>query len=88
MIVVIRVGADGSVLTRIVDPASRQDAGGWARLPEQAAPGEPTAYRPRPGEPVYHIQADGHALDVAERDLQGPLRELVIAVLAGGGDLR
>ena len=43
---------------------------------------------PRPGEPVYHIQADGHAVDVAERDLQGPLRELVIAVLAGGGDLR
>jgi len=27
-------------------------------------------------------------VDVAERDLQGPLRELVIAVLAGGGDLR
>jgi hypothetical protein len=28
------------------------------RLAEQAAPGGPTAYRPRPGEPVYHIQAD------------------------------
>ena len=88
MIVVIRVGGDGSVLTRAVDTDSRKDAGRWARLAEQAAPGVPTAYRPRPGEPVYHIQADGHAVDVAERDLQGPLRELVIAVLAGGGDLR
>lgn len=84
MIVIIRVGGDGSVLTRTVDTASRKDAGRWARLAEQAATGVPTAYRPRPGEPVYHIQAGGHSLDVAERDLQGPLRELVIAVLADG----
>jgi hypothetical protein len=88
MIVVIRVGGDGSVLTRAVDTASRKDAGRWARLAEQAAPGVPTVYRPRPGEPVYHIQAGGHDLDVAERDLLGPLRELVIAVLVGGGNLR
>lgn len=88
MIAVIRVGGDGSVLTRAVDTARRKDAGRWTRLADQAAPGVPTAYRPRPGEPVYRIQADGYAVDVAERDLQGPLRELVIAVLAGGGDLR
>jgi hypothetical protein len=88
MIAVIRVGGDGSVLTRAVDTASRKDAGRRARLAEQAAPAVPTAYRPRPGEPVYHIQAGGHDLDVAERDLLGPLRELVIAVLAGGGNLR
>jgi hypothetical protein len=88
MIAVIRVGGDGSVLTRAVDTASRKDAGRWTRLAEQAVPGVPTAYRPRPGEPVYHIQADGYAVDVAERDLLGPLRKLVIAVLADGGDLR
>jgi hypothetical protein len=88
LIVVIRIGGDGSVLTRTVDTASREDAGRWAQLAEQAAPSVPTAYRPRPGESVYHIQAGGHVVDVAERDLQGPLRELVIAVLVEGEDLR
>jgi hypothetical protein len=88
MIVVIRVGGDGSMLSRTVEATSREDAGRWAQLAEQAAPGVPTVHRPRPGEPVYHIQAGGHAVDVAEADLHDPLGELVIAVLAEGGNLR
>jgi len=39
-------------------------------------------YRPEPGQPVYQISAGGHAAQVAEKDLAGPLRELVSAVLS------
>jgi hypothetical protein len=85
VITVTRVGGDGTVLARTVDTARRQDSDRWERLAEQAALDVPPAYRPRPGEPVYHLQAGGKAADVAERDLQGPLRELAVAVLAEGG---
>jgi hypothetical protein len=84
MIVVTRVGGDGSILARTVDTASRQDAGRWTKLADNAAISMPPRYRPRPGEPVYRIQAGEDAADVAERDLQGPLRELAVAVLAEG----
>ena len=84
MITVTRVGGDGSVLERVVDTAAREDASRWARLAEHAALGMPPGYHPRPGEPVYRIQAGDTAADVSERDLQGPLRELAIAVLAEG----
>jgi hypothetical protein len=83
-ITVTRVGGDGSVLARAVDTASRQDAGRWTELADHAALGMPPRYRPRPGEPVYRIEAGEQAADVAEQDLQGPLRELAIAVLAEG----
>jgi hypothetical protein len=83
-ITVTRVGGDGSVLARAVDTSGRQDSGRWTTLAEHAALGMPPRYRPRPGEPVYRIEADEDAADVAERDLQGPLRELAIAVLAEG----
>jgi hypothetical protein len=84
MIVVTRVGSDGSVLTRSVHTASRSDPRRWEALAEQAAVGIPRPYRPQPGEPVYGIEAGEHEVQVAERDLHGPLRELVIAVLAEG----
>jgi hypothetical protein len=45
----------------------------------------PPPYRPDPGQPVYQISAGGHAAQVAEKDLAGPLRELVSAVLSEGG---
>jgi hypothetical protein len=41
-------------------------------------------YRPAPGQPVYLIQAGEQAFAVAEHDLTGPLRELVMTVLAEG----
>ena len=55
-------------------PAGRNSPDGpaWASPP----------YRPRPGEAVYHIRAAELAVQVAERDLTGPLRELVTAVHA------
>src|ERR1700736_5679417 len=83
-ITVTRVGGDGSVLARAGAPPRRQDSGRWTTRAEHAALGMPPRYRPRPGEPVYRIEADEDAADVAECDLQGALRELAIAVLAEG----
>jgi hypothetical protein len=88
VIVVTRVGGDGTVLTRCVDCASRSDPARWDALVKQAALDLPRPYRPEPGEPVYGIWAGGVQVQVAERDLRWPLRELVIAVLAEGDDHR
>lgn len=41
-------------------------------------------YRPHPGEPVYEIVVDGRAVQIADGDLLGPLRELTIGVLTEG----
>jgi len=41
-------------------------------------------YRPEPGQPVYQISAGGHAAQVAEKELAGPLHELAGAVLSEG----
>jgi len=46
----------------------------------------PSRYRPEPGQPVYEIRAGERIAQVAEGNLAGPLRELVTAVLAEGGD--
>jgi hypothetical protein len=84
VITVTRVGGDGSVLTRAVDTASREDPVRWEQLAEDAALHAPPQYRPEPGEPIYLIHAGEHGADVAERDLQGPLRDLAYAVFAEG----
>jgi hypothetical protein len=85
VIVVSRVGGDGSVLTRTVDTQSRNDQGRWEQLAGLATLDlPPPPYRPRPGEPVYEVHVDERAVQVAESDLQGPLKELATAVLAGG----
>jgi len=70
-----------------VDIVGRDDVARWEELVGQAGLGVAPPYRPRPGEVVYHIRAGELAVQVAERDLTGPLRELVAAVLAeaGGG---
>ncbi len=84
VIVVTRVGGDGSVLTRAVDTARRTDPRWWDALVEQAALGIPRPYRARPGDAVYCIRAGDDEVQLAEPDLQKPLRDLVIAVLAEG----
>jgi hypothetical protein len=86
IITVTRVSGDGSVLTRTVDTESREDAARWEHLATDARLDAPSPYRPSPGEPVYHVEGGGHAVDVAEQDLQGPMRELVTAMIADGGD--
>lgn len=87
MITVTRVGGDGSVLSRTVDTDSREDANRWEQLAKDAALHAPPEYRPEPGEPVYFFQAGEQATEVAERDLQGPLRDLAYAVFAEGEQL-
>jgi hypothetical protein len=84
VIVVTRVGGDGSVLTRTVDTASRADPDRWGALVEQAGLGFPRPYRARPGDAIYCIRAGQQELQLAEPDLRKPLRDLVIAVLAEG----
>jgi hypothetical protein len=86
VIVVTRIGGDGTVLTRSVHCAGRADADRWNALVRQAALESPRPYRPEPGEAVYGIRADGLQVHVAEADLRWPLRELVIAVLAEGSE--
>lgn len=80
-IVVTRVAGDGSVRRGVLDTGGRGDAGQWENLVEQAAHGAPPPYRPVSGMPVYEIRADDNAFLVAEGDLTGPLRELVITAL-------
>ncbi len=84
IIVVTRVSGDGAILTRTVNSDRREDAARWEHLAEDAALGTPPPYRPAPGAPVYRIQADEQDVDVAEPDLEGPLRDLVTAVIAEG----
>jgi hypothetical protein len=83
---VTRIAGDGSLRRAVVDTAGCDDADRWERLAEQSSLGVPPPYRPSPGQPVYDISAGEHGTQVAERDLAGPLRELVIAVLAEGAD--
>jgi hypothetical protein len=84
-IVVTSVGADGTVHHATVDTAGRADADRWERLVASAHLEVPPPYRPEPEQPVYQVRAGGHVAQVAERNLAGPLRELVTAVLAEGG---
>jgi len=85
-VTVTQVGGDGSVLRAVVDAADRDDAARWEELAERAGLGVAPPYRARPGEAVYHIRAGELAVQVGERDLTGPLRELVTAVLAEAAD--
>jgi hypothetical protein len=85
-IVVTSVGAGGTVHRAVVDTAGRVDADWWERLAASAHLEVPPPYRPEPGESIYEIRAGERIAQVSEGDLAGPLRELVAAVLAEGGD--
>ena len=87
-IVVTSVGGDGMVYRAAVDTASRADADRWEQLAASAHLEVPPPYRPEPGQPVYEIRIGEHVAQVAEKNLAGPLRELVIAVLTEGSQLR
>jgi len=81
---VARISAKGSIRREMVDTASRKDAARWEELVAEAGLNSPPPYRPAPGQPVYLIEAGEQAFAVAEQDLTGPLRELVMTVLAEG----
>jgi hypothetical protein len=82
-ITVTEVASDGQLRRRSVDTSSRNDATSWEGLAKHVI-GEPPEYQPAPGRPVYAIQVDDQEIMVAEKDVTGPLGQLVTAVLTEG----
>jgi hypothetical protein len=82
-VVVTHIWGSGLVVSRTVDAAG--DTGGvqWGELVSRAL-ADPPPYRPFPGWAICHIQVDDQVVMVAERDLAGPLLDLVTAVLDRG----
>jgi hypothetical protein len=85
-IAVTAIGADGTVRQAVVETTGRVDADWWEQLAASAHLEVPPPYQPEPGQPVYQVRAGEHVAMVAEQDLAGPLRELVMAVVAEGWD--
>ena len=83
---VTRILGDGSIRRASVQPEERGDADRWRELIVRASLDTPPPYNPDPGRPVYQVSDGEHSIQVAERGLVGPLRDLVAAVLAEGND--
>jgi hypothetical protein len=83
VIVVTEVTGQGGIRRGVLDTADCGDGDGCGDLIERAALDVPPPYRPVPGCPLYHIHADDKIVVVAQGDLVGPLRELVMTTLAG-----
>ena len=76
-IVVTEVTGHGSIRRGVLDTAWHADAGRCKDLIDRAGLDVPPPYRPEPGRPIYQISVDDTTVWVAQRDLAGPLRELV-----------
>ena len=87
-IVVTRIERDGSLTQRGVETSGRSDAARWDTLIANAALDVPPPYEPLPGAPVYQISTEDRSVMLAQRDLTGPMEELVAAELAEGDPLR
>jgi hypothetical protein len=85
-VVVTRIERDGTMHRRMVDTAQQTNPRNWEDLAARALASQPP-YRPIPGTAVYHLRVDGHIIQVGEYDLQGPLRDLAVVVLAIGSTL-
>jgi hypothetical protein len=80
---VAEIEPNGSIRRRVVDTVGHTDAGDWEVLTARAL-AVPPPYRPVPGSPVYRLRVDDRDVLVAEHDLDGPMLDLVNAVLAEG----
>ena len=80
---VTEVAGNGSIRRGVLDTAGRADAGKCEELIERAALAVPPPYRPVRGRPIYEIRAGDTTVWVADGELAGPLRELVMIALAG-----
>jgi hypothetical protein len=69
---------------RALDTRGLTEAGRWETLIEQVL-AFPPPYWAAPGSPVYVIHAADRAVVAGEQDLTGPLRDLVMTILAAGG---
>ena len=76
---ILQLNGDGTIGRAVVDTVGRQDALRWEQLVQDAHLDLPPPYQAEPGRPVYHIQAGARIAQVTERNLVGPLRELVTA---------
>jgi hypothetical protein len=83
MLVVTEIGWDGRIRRRLFDFSGLSDAGLWEDLVRQVL-ATPPPYQPVRGSSVYQVAVGTSAVMIAERDLTGPLRDLVTAVLASG----
>lgn len=83
MLEVTEIAWDGSIRRMAVDTTGRSDADRWEDLIGRI-PASPPPYRAIPGSAVYYVSVDDHVLLVAENDLAGPLRDLVVGVLTQG----
>ena len=81
-----RIWQDDTTWRQVVDTAQLPHGRDWEDLATRALVAPPP-YRPMPGSPVYHISIDDQVILVAEHDLRGPLRDLVTAVMAPGGEV-
>lgn len=77
------IWGSGTVVSRAVDVTADASGARWDELTAHAM-ADPPQYRPFPGGAICHIQVDDQVVMVAERDLAGPLLELVAAVLDQG----
>jgi hypothetical protein len=82
-VVVTKVAGDGTIRRGVLDTAGRSDASTWEELIEQATQAVPPPYRPVAGRPIYEIRAGDMTVWIAEGELAGPWRELVLTALAG-----
>ncbi len=80
-VVVTEVAGDGGVRRGVLDTTGRSDASNCEELIERAALAAPPPYRPVRGRPIYEIRAGDTTVWVAEGELAGPLRELVMTAL-------
>jgi hypothetical protein len=70
---------------RMVGTAQQANPRNWEDLAARALAIQPP-YGPIPGR-VYHLCVDGHIIQVGEYDLEGPLRDLAVVVLAIGSTM-
>jgi hypothetical protein len=80
---VTEIGWDGAIRRRALDTWCLADADRWEHIIGQVLT-VPPAYQATPGTPVYIIHTSHRALLIGEEDLTGPLRDLVITILATG----
>jgi hypothetical protein len=82
-VAVTRIEPGGARHCRMVETAWQSDPANWDDLAARALAARPP-YRPVPGTAIYHLCVGGDIIQVGEYDLAGPLRDLVIVVLAIG----
>jgi hypothetical protein len=82
-VVVTHIWGGGTVVSRTLDVTGSSDGIQWEELTSRAL-ADPPPYRPFPGGAICRVQVDDQVVMVAERDLAGPLLDLVTAVLDQG----